>query len=144
MSRHGYVNDGDWDNNSNLYRGTVAMSIRSKRGQAFLVDLAEAMDAMPDKVLIAGELIDEEGNCCAIGAVCKSRVIDVTKIDYGDQELVGKAVGIARQMVAEIEYENDDGGWYETDEQRWRRMRQWVERNIVHQTKSATSGEEGK
>jgi hypothetical protein len=132
MSRHGYVDDYEDDQLSlGRYRAQVASAIRGNRGQSFLRELAAALDAMPEKVLIASELINEEGDCCAIGVVCKSRGIDVTKIDYEEPRQVGAAVGIARQMAAEIEYENDEGCWEsETPEQRWQRMRKWVDSKI--------------
>jgi len=133
MSRHGLIDAGDCEH-YNLYRGTVTRILRSKRGQAFLKELAAAMDAMPEKVLIASELINDEGDCCAIGVICKAHDIDVQKIDYEEPEQVGAAVGIARQMAAEIEFENDEGVWQETPDQRWQRMRRWVAAHIKDAT----------
>lgn len=133
MSRHGYVDYHDDDLGLGRYRGQVASAIRGKRGQAFLRELADAMDAMPEKILIAKELIDDEGDCCTIGVICKARGVDVSKIDSTDPHSVAAAVGIAYQMAAEIEYENDDG-WYcrrETPQERWARMRKWVQRKLV-------------
>lgn len=128
MSRSGYIDDFDDPNLINLYRGTVFRACKGKRGRAFLTELAKAMDAMPEKRLIENELINEQGECCTIGVVCKSRGIDVSGIDVDDSELVGANVGIARSMAAEIEYLNDeDGPVDETPEQRWVRMRNWVE-----------------
>jgi hypothetical protein len=130
MSRSGYSDDYDY---VELYRATVERALQGKRGQAFLRELAESLDAMPEKRLIAEELIDGNGNVCAIGAVCKSRGVDVSRINYEAPEQVGKAVGIARCMAAEIEYMNDE--WCdserETPEQRWTRMRKWVQANII-------------
>lgn len=130
MSRSGYT-----DSNDGLalgrWRAQVRSAIRGKRGQAFLRELIVALDAMPVKELIAEELVTTEGDVCAIGAVCQARGIDVTNVDYGSPEDVAAKVGIASQMVAEIEYENDEGGWRETDEQRWQRMRRWAESNLV-------------
>lgn len=131
MSRSGYTDDLD-QGTLNLYRGLVTRTIRSKRGQAFLRELAVAMDAMPEKALIVSELIDSRGQCCTIGVVCKSRGVDVVGIDVDEPEQVAKAVGIAKQMAAEIEYENDEGCWgKETPEERWQRMRRWVEKHII-------------
>jgi len=107
--------------------------MRGRRGQAFLKELADEMDAMPVKELIAGELVREGGECCAIGVVCKSRGVDVAKLDYEDWNAVGESVDIAGQMAAEIEYENDDCGPYgrrETPAERWTRMRKWVEKKL--------------
>lgn len=83
MSRSGYTDD-DCDNTLNLYRGTVQRAIRGKRGQAFLRELAAAMDSMPVKELIANELVAPNGQVCAIGAVCQARGLDVSKLDYND------------------------------------------------------------
>lgn len=131
MSRSGYVDDCE---HLELYRANVRRTIRSKRGQAFLRELAASMDAMPEMVLISEQLIDDAGAACAIGVVCKARGLDVSKVDYEDPESVGNTVGISRIMAAEIAYENDEAGpWQvdETPEQRWRRMRRWVETNLV-------------
>ena len=133
MSRSGYTDDCE---NLELYRATVERSIKGRRGQAFLRELATAMDAMPDKVLIRNELIDAEGDCCTIGVVCKARELDVSAVDHEDPQAVGDLVGIARSMAAEIEFENDDD-WHlakaETPEQRWIRMRKWVDDHLSEQ-----------
>ena len=133
MSRSGYTDDCDDILQYGRWQGQLKSAIRGKRGQAFLRELADAMDAMPEKVLIANELINAEGDCCTIGVVCKSRGIDVSAIDHEEPEQVGGAVGIARQLAAEIEYENDDE-WPcdETPEHRWKRMRKWVERHLIN------------
>lgn len=143
MSRSGYVDDIDDDLAAGRWRAQVKSATRGKRGQAFLKELAAAMDAMPVKELIADELIDDEGQCCTIGVVCKARGVDVSKIDYEDPEQVGNAVNIARPLAAEIEYENDeyqqwsrdaDGKWIqdgETPAARWTRMRKFVESQIT-------------
>jgi hypothetical protein len=129
VSRSGY-DDFDSCDNYHLYRGTVERSIQGKRGQAFLKDLASALDAMPNKRLIAGELISETGEVCAIGSVCKARGLDVTKISPEEPEDVGKLVGISRSMAAEIAYENDECEYSNTPEERWVRMREWVRDNL--------------
>lgn len=133
MSRSGYSDDCD-SNYLYLYRGTVTRTINGKRGQAFLIEMAKAMDAMPEKRLIPEELISKTGEVCAIGTVCKARGIDVSGVDLEDPESVGKLVGISRTLAAEIEYENDEGGPYrknETPEERWVRVRKWVASSIV-------------
>lgn len=133
MDRHGYIDDFSHDPlELGRWRGQVLSAIRGKRGQAFLRELAEAMDAMPVKELITHNLVDDFGCCCTMGVVCQARGIDVSKIDPEDTEAVGKALGIARQMVAEIAFENDDD-WYgrkETPAERWQRMRKWVNKHL--------------
>lgn len=131
MSRSGYVDDCE---HLELYRANVRRTIQSKRGQAFLKELGTTMDAMPEKVLIAGKLIDDHGDVCAIGVVCKARGVDVSDVDYEDPESVGKSVGISRIMAAEIEYMNDEyGPWdgIDSPQKRWQRMRKWVTDNLT-------------
>lgn len=138
MSRSGYYEDGD-DNFSNLWPNIVNRSIKGKRGQAFLSELAKALDEMPEKKLIAGDLVTETGEVCAIGAVCKARGLDTSKVDVYDRYDVAGLVGIAPTLAAEIEYQNDDDFGYRRDvtpEERWTRMRKWVEKNLT-----APSGE---
>ena len=137
MSRSGYLDDCGYDehNIGNLYRATVHRAINGKRGQSFLHELLAALDAMPVKELISDELVTAEGQVCAIGAVCQARGLDVSKLDYEDARAVGAQVGIAWQMAAEIEYENDkDDRYYragtESPDQRWQRMRKWAEASI--------------
>jgi hypothetical protein len=134
MSRSGYSEDCE---NLELYRATVERALKGRRGQAFLRELAAALDAMPEKVLIAEELIDAQGQCCAIGAVCKARGLDVSKVDHEDPESVARVIGVARSMAAEIAYENDEGAW--TDEEpakRWQRIRKWVNDNLLPESAS--------
>jgi len=135
MSRSGYSDDCE---GINLWRGTVERSLKGKRGQAFLIELAAAMDAMLHKRLIKAELIDAEGECCTIGVVCKTRAIDVAQVDVTCRETVGSLVGISPAMAAEIEYMNDeDGPWKETSEERWLRMRAWVAEQIKKEAEQA-------
>lgn len=134
MSRSGY---GDDCEHLELYRGTVARALKGKRGQSFLRELVAALDAMPEKTLIAGQLVAESGACCAIGAVCKARQLDVSDVDYFDPDAVARAIGVSGAMAAEIEYMNDEGNRNETPAQRWERMRKWASDNIAAQTPSA-------
>ena len=101
MSRSAYTDDLDnWD--LIRWRGQVVAAIRGKRGQKLLAELAAAMDAMPEKVLIANELVDEEGDYCALGVVGKCRGINLAEIDPEDTYAVGDVFDIARQLAAEI------------------------------------------
>lgn len=127
MSRSNYVEDYD---HMNLYRATVERAIKGKRGQAFLKELAKALDEMPNKRLISSELITETGEVCAIGAVCKARGLNVEGIDTEDPDMVGGLVGISRSMAAEIEFENDEVCEGSTPEDRWTRMRRWVDSQL--------------
>ena len=129
MSRSNYSDDLD---NWQLikWRGMVASAIRGKRGQQFLKDLLAALDAMPDKALIAGEL-EENGEVCAIGALGRARGLDMAKIDPTEPEEVASAFNIAECLAQEVVYENDESSWTaETPQQRWIRMRNWVAEQI--------------
>ena len=125
MSRSGYVDDYDEQGRFNLFRANVDRSLGGKRGQAFLRELASALDAMPVKELIADELV-QDGAVCALGAVAVARKIDVSNLEPDDADAVAETFGIAAPMAREIVYENDGTGGHETPAHRWTRMRKWV------------------
>jgi hypothetical protein len=66
MSRSNYSDDCE---NLALWRGAVRRAITGYRGQAFLVKLRAALDALPTKRLISDAIKDEAGEVCALGAV---------------------------------------------------------------------------
>lgn len=126
MSRSNYTEDGD--NNWSLirWRGAVTSAIKGSRGQDCLRDLITALDAMPEKELIANEL-QENGRTCALGALGLVRGLDLEAVDPEDSDEVAKLFGIAPALAREIVYKNDEGAWSpETAEDRWRRMRAWA------------------
>ncbi len=128
MSRSGYSEDCE---TMNLWRGSVERAIRGKRGQAFLREMATALDAMPAKALVTEEIVRGDGNVCAIGAVAVARGISVAGVDVYDAEEVAEKFGIARALACEIAFENDECGPRETPEERWTRMRTWVSAQIA-------------
>lgn len=139
MSRSGYTEDLDWWHLI-MWRGRVASAIRGKRGQALLRDLLAALDAMPEKRLIANEL-EAEGEVCALGAVGRLRGIDLAQLDPEDADRVAGAFDVATCLAQEITYINDEYGpigWDpvtrkridETPEQRWQRVRDWAVENL--------------
>lgn len=130
MSRSGYTDDcwNGWD--TIMWRGAVASAMNGKRGQAFLRETLAALDALPEKKLIAEEL-EDKGCFCTLGAVGHARGIDMSNIDTENERLVANTFGIARAMACEIMWVNDDaGGWNETPEQRWIRVRRWIASQI--------------
>jgi hypothetical protein len=122
MSRSGYSDDCD---HLVLWRQAVEQATLGARGQRLLRRLRDALDAMPTKRLITDAIKDEAGNVCALGA------IDPTAPHYEADDLA-KHFDIARALAAEIVYVNDEGPWarVETPEERWQRMRAWVEKQI--------------
>ena len=132
MSRSGYTDDWDDMGRYNLYRANVDRAITGKRGQAFLREMAAALDAMPVKELVAGEIVRDSDHVCAIGSVALARGMDVSKIEADDPDAVGVAFGIARALACEIAYENDEAyGDDETPAERWLRMREWVTEQLA-------------
>lgn len=131
MSRSGYSDDCDgWA--LIRWRGAVKSSIRGKRGKAMLTELRDALDAMPEKVLIAHELQDASGAFCTLGVIGQARGLPLKDIDPEDSDQVAKQFGIAPALAKEIVYMNDEAAWYdETPQQRWTRMRNWVEQALV-------------
>lgn len=136
MNRSGYSDECEF---LDLYRANVERAIAGKRGQAFLRELAAAMDAMPVKRLIPEEL-EINGEVCALGAIGVKRGLDMSDVDVYNPSDVAKLFGVARCLAAEIEYINDED-WSapanETPEQRWARVRRWVENNIVRPKEGA-------
>ena len=144
MSRSGYSEDCE---NLGLWRGAVESAIRGKRGQAFLREMAAALDAMPVKELVANDVVRDSEHVCAMGAVVLARKLDVTEIDVYDAKDTADLLGIAGALAQEIAYENDECGdrvetegppryvggvvhRRETAAERWTRMRKWVDGNL--------------
>ena len=137
MSRSGY-SDCDDDGSLAMWRGQVASATRGKRGQKMFRDLLAALDAMPEKALIAGEL-EADGEVCALGALARYRGVDMDKIDASEPDEVAHAFDIAHQLAAEVAYMNDEHFDYHwtgnervdfTPEERWAGMRAWVVKQI--------------
>jgi hypothetical protein len=129
MSRSGYTED--CDGNYNLYRGSVARALSGKRGQSFLREMATALDAMPVKELVAGEIVRDSEHVCAMGSVAVARKLDVSDLDVEDAYFIAKRFGIAESMAREIAYHNDEGGVKnETPALRWKRMREWIDAQL--------------
>jgi hypothetical protein len=142
MSRHGYSEDG-WDDPESLWaslrwQGQLASAIRGKRGQAFFVALVAALDAMPEKRLIAGAL-EREGGVCALGCLGRARGLSMAQLEPDEDEpewdldALGEAFGIASCLAAEVMYQNDEM-CVPTGEERWRRVRAWALRQIRPET----------
>jgi hypothetical protein len=136
MGRSGYSDDCDDEyNTANLFGANIARATKGKRGQAFFGALAEALDAMPEKRLVAEELETSDGGVCALGCLGKARHVDLRGVDTEDHDRLGKLFGIAPLLAREVMFENDDDfGWRrerETPEERWTRMRAWVAKQIL-------------
>lgn len=109
MSRSGYSDDYGDDDPLALgrYRAQVASAIRGKRGQVLLRELLTALDAMPNKRLVSGEL-EADGQFCALGVVGHARGLNLATIDTYDVESLGPTFNIAEQLAREVMWVNDD------------------------------------
>ena len=129
MSRSGYSEECDGPELI-MWRGAVNQAIHGKRGQKLLREMAHALDAMPEKILIARELV-HEGEHCALGVVGAARGIDMTTVDPEESDKVAKLFDIAEALAKEIVYINDDAGYgIDSDSKRWERVRKWVADHI--------------
>lgn len=147
MSRSGYSEDG-WDCESNwpmiCWRGAVTAATNGKRGQELLKELLAALDAMPLKRLASGSFATHKGEFCTLGVLGAKRGMNMSNLNkvveecdgsYGDgvAREAAKEFGIARALAGEIMYYNDEGCAFsgdETPENRWRRMRAWIAKQI--------------
>lgn len=129
MSRSGYSYELD-DLELGRWRAQVASATRGKRGQQCLREMLAALESMPDKRLIEGDLVDAEGEHCALGVLGAARGIDMTHLDPEEPEQVGAAFNIAPQLAQEIVFINDEDCRHETPEQRWASVTSWVRRQL--------------
>ncbi|MBB5885428.1 hypothetical protein DYQ93_11630 [Xanthomonas sp. LMG 8992] len=147
MSRSGYTDDNDDPLAMGRWRAQVASAMRGARGQKLLRDLVAALDALPEKKLIA-HAVEQNGCFCALGAVAALRGVDLGQpADPHDfrPSRAASALDIAEQLAQEVVYENDEAGEYlfpygesESPEHRWQRMRDWAVRHL--QSPQATEG----
>ena len=132
MSRSGYNNDNIEDPwRWIMWRGAVASAIRGARGQAFLRELIDTLDAMPKKTLVVGEL-QADGEFCALGVVGQARGIDLTTLDTENWRQISDTFDIARPLAREIMFENDEGSCWRDAQgtDRWAHMRRWAESKL--------------
>lgn len=129
MSRSGY---SDWVDNPQLWRGAVDSAIRGKRGQRFFRDLVTALDALPEKVLVANELTTGDGLRCALGALARFKGATLEPDDTYDYGKLAQTFDIAGALAQETMYQNDEGAprVLEAPASRWTRMRKWAEDQI--------------
>lgn len=164
MSRSGLSEDCDEQWMEALYRGRVANATRSRRGQKFFREMLAALDTMPVKELHAhvfdkgAVLADDhllDGGCCALGALARSKGIDITKADPEDDQVaweLAQDFDIAECLAREVIWANDEWSrstpvrdehqrivrWVpETPDERWKRMRHWVESQIRQDAEAA-------
>jgi hypothetical protein len=138
MGRSGY-SDGCEGWELIMWRGAVASAIRGKRGQEFLTKLLAALDALPEKRLIEGEL-EADGEVCAIGSVGRLQGIDMSKLDPYEAVDIADSFNISPALVKEIAFVNDEWEWHATPEKRFEVVRKWAESHLAT-SKQGISGQ---
>lgn len=131
MSRSGYTDDLGSEWAMICWRGAVASAIRGRRGQAFLRELIDALDALPEKRLISNDLIHED-EVCALGAVGLARGMgaEMAALDPEDYDSVAAMFGLPNALAQEIEWLNDEFH-YASDEERFTKVRAWAVRELT-------------
>lgn len=135
MSRSGYSDDCDGYELA-MWRGVITSATYGKRGQRFFRDLVAALDAMPAKRLIDGDLETPEGEVCALGSLARAKGAKLEPDDTYDYDKLGATFDIAHQLACEVMYQNDEAFHSyprreETPEERWQRVRMWAARQIL-------------
>lgn len=120
MSRSGYTEgDGPSDEHEQWAmireRGAYMSAVRGRRGQAFLVELRDALRAMPEKRLAAHSFQTESGEVCTLGCVFRARGVpireDIAATAFEGDDVsheVAELLGIPRTLAAQIMWENDE------------------------------------
>ena len=126
----------------------VANATKGKRGQAFLRELRKALLAMPDKRLIAGDMITPTGEVCALGqfAVYKGKAAELRQSfifqnegeEYTEEEDLSESANwvayrfnVPTCLAFDVAYANDEEFHYDTPEARWRLMLQWIDARLL-------------
>jgi hypothetical protein len=143
MSR---VQEGEWDDQDavrrhNLWRGNYLRQLRGKRGQAFLRELRDALLALPEKALAAGQ-IAKDGQVCALGSLALKRRVDAGEsreavvaelaginVDQDDDDWEGDLIWEWAESVLQapkylawmIPVENDEDNSHEYVDGKWKR-----------------------
>jgi hypothetical protein len=139
LSRSGFTDDGDDELEMGRWRGILASATRGKRGQVFFRALVAALDAMPEKRLIANEL-ERDGEVCALGALGRARGVDMSRLRPEDDECgdeiewdygaLGDAFAVAPSLTREVMFMNDELD-NRTPEARWEKVRRWAAYQII-------------
>lgn len=118
MNRSGYTDECDDPLAAGRWIAAVNSSLRGRRGQAFLRELLAALDAMPEKRLIANTAA-KDGCMCALAVVAAKRGQGLEQLDAYmkglDWDRLAESLDISEAMAREVMYLNDEM----TDEFEW-------------------------
>jgi hypothetical protein len=140
MTRLHYYDDDSDPSQEGLAAGALRSAIRGERGQRFIRDLVQALDALPLPDLAAGALEDEETGCpCAFGAVRRFRGADAVPLWFHPMEEdvtpdnLAKPFNVSKTLAWAVVQVNEDGmigNDEETRRLRWKRVRDWAVRRL--------------
>jgi hypothetical protein len=162
--RINYTEDEDRPGQFALWDANVRRSLRGKAGQLALRELEQALLAMPEKRLIKDELVDADGDVCAVACYARHKGLDLSQFDPEEEsDEVGVAAGMPRLVAWKLVALNDvvlDTVWevahgpvqrgfgtYKggvahvrdmTPEERYERVLAWVRRHLM--VKDASQG----
>lgn len=136
-----YADDEDFAGQFALMDANRARSIRGKHGQAALLELEQALLAMPDKRIFRDVFI-ERGEMCTLAALFVYKksaeglsradaIREGEKVDPWDSEMAGIALGVPRLVAWDIIMHNDDIFKRCSAEERYTRMLEYVRAQIV-------------
>lgn len=106
--RINYTDEEDRPGQFALWSANCRRSLQGKAGQRELREFEAALLALPDKRLIRGKLMDEDGGVCAIGCYARHKGLDLSTVDLEDEsDEVGIAAGMPRLVAWQIVALND-------------------------------------
>lgn len=137
--RISYSDDEEYPGQFELWQANCRRSLKGRKGQIALQELETALLALPEKRLIANALQNEDGDVCAIGAVCRLRNYTPKADPEEEMEAVGMEIGMPELVAWKVVEKNDvdlerhyvNGKMVEyTPEERYERMLAWVRRML--------------
>lgn len=140
-----YCDDDDLDpSREGLVAGALRSAVRGKRGQRFILDLVQALDALPSPELAAGALEDETtGCCCAFGAVRRFRGSEAVPLwfDPMEEDLtpdhLAEPFNVSETLAWAVVQANEDGmtgNEESTRRRRWKVVKDWAVRQLIPTT----------
>lgn len=127
MSRSGYSDGDDCDSDAMLrmygWQANVQRCIGGRKGQAFMWELYQSLEALPKKELITGALVDTNTqSVCSLGAVavhrgmsipaefCTTGAPDDEPDEFEFAQAMGPLFGLKDMLAREVMYINDEEG----------------------------------
>lgn len=130
--RLNYSEDEHFPGQFELWQSNCERSLRGRSGQAELRELHAALVALPEKRLIFGSLVDDEGGVCAVGAYARHKGLSLSNFDPEDEtDEVGIEAGMPRLVAWKVVEMNDIQFNSLTPEQRYEKMLSWVESKLI-------------